>query len=307
MTDDYNDEEIESDEESSGESEMETEGNGSEEQSSMVRRTYIPTAVNTDEELDFDESAYLLYRKAQTEYPCLSFDIVEDRLGSGAERADNYPLSTTIVAGTQSGKADGNKVLVLRMSNVHQIKHKADNESDDSDSDSDDEDNEPQLDCIPVEHRGCVNRIRNISVDGKCLCGTWSESGTVYLWDFTQAVDAVADSERLNDFIKNKSSVKPIFSFNGHRIEGYGLDWSSLRPGLLATGDCRKNIFIWKPSEGSTWAVDQKALVGHKESVEDLQWSPSEENVLGSCSVDQSIRIWDIRAKQLDVIIESSS
>ncbi|XP_054159179.1 glutamate-rich WD repeat-containing protein 1-like [Oppia nitens] len=297
MANEFQNEDIDSDGDSEGDSdsEMETiEGDG---QQQLVRRTYIPKTINADEELDFDESAYIMYRKAQTEYPCLSFDVVEDTIGSGTERSDNYPLTCYLVAGTQSGKEEGNKILVLKMSNLNKIKQKDNEESDDEDSDDSDDEDEAQLDFIPIDHRGCVNRIRSTTINGKCLCGSWSESGTVYLWDFTQALNTVDDSLLINEYMKNKTTIKPIYSFNGHRVEGYGIDWSSLTPGFLATGDCRKNIFIWKPKEGGVWAVDQKPLPGHKESVEDIQWSPSEANVLASCSVDQSIRIWDIRAQ----------
>ena len=48
--------------------------------------------------------------------------------------------------------------------------------------------------------------------------------------------------------------------------------------GMLATGDCSKNIHVWKPNE-TQWNVDQRPFIGHTASVEDLQWSPNEQSV----------------------------
>uniref|UniRef100_A0A5S6Q3P7 Glutamate-rich WD repeat-containing protein 1 n=1 Tax=Trichuris muris TaxID=70415 RepID=A0A5S6Q3P7_TRIMR len=65
----------------------------------------------------------------------------------------------------------------------------------------------------------------------------------------------------------------------------------------LATGDCRRNIHLWKLVEGGTWQVDQRAFKKHEDSVEDIRWSKSEQSVFFSCSSDRSIKIWDARAK----------
>lgn len=51
--------------------------------------------------------------------------------------------------------------------------------------------------------------------------------------------------------------------------------------GQMLTGDCHKNIHLWKPHEGSSWSVDQRPFVGHTASVEDIQWSPNEATVSG--------------------------
>lgn len=190
----------------------------------------------------------------------------------------------------------------MKMSNLHRTSKEDDD--DDSDSESDDEEsektkqNQPQMDCALIKHAGCINRIRATTVANNVLAATWSELGRVNIWNISDQLLAVDDKELLSSYQKEgkANKAKSLYTFSGHQQEGYALDWSPVAPGLLATGDCRRDIHVWQPHESGTWNVDQRPLIGHTESVEDLQWSPNEQSVLASCSVDKSIRVWDIRA-----------
>lgn len=265
-------------------------------------KTYLPgQPLKEDEHLVCDQSAYVMLHQAQTGAPCLSFDIVPDNLGNDR---NEYPMTAYLVAGTQASSAHLNNLLVIKMSNLHQTSKAEDEEESDEDEEDDDDDEEedeekkPQMTFSFIKHQGCVNRIRATSFRNSVLAASWSELGRVDIWNITQQLQAVDDPtllERYNlDAVTNP--VKPLYSFNGHQQEGFGIDWCPTELGVLATGDCRRDIHIWKPNQAGTWDVDQRPLVGHTNSVEDIQWSPNERNVLASCSVDKSIRIWDTRA-----------
>jgi len=122
------------------------------------------------------------------------------------------------------------------------------------------------------------------------IVATWSALGKVDIWDAKALLPALDKSDL------RPVSLKPTFTFSGHRDEGFAMDWSPVAKGRFLTGDCANNIHFWDMKDGS-WAVDSKApYTSHTSSVEDLQWSPVEATVFASCSADKTIRIWDTRA-----------
>lgn len=256
--------------------------------------------AKNEPEIDFDTSAYVVYNRLEMTYPCLSFDILRDDLGSDSERIKKFPLSLTIVAGAQTpAHVDNNYLYVMKVDNIKALKQEDESLKDD-DEESEEEDGEdvnnlPKLNSLRVQHKGCVNRLRLIKLGGRTLTATWSDKGKVHIWDLTTPIHAVSDQKSINTYIAKKVEPKPIFTFGGHLSEGYALDWAPHKSGTLATGDCKKNIHIWTMKNQADWNVDQQPLVGHENSVEDIKWSPENPDVLSSCSVDKSVRLWDLR------------
>ncbi|XP_046889112.1 glutamate-rich WD repeat-containing protein 1 [Hypomesus transpacificus] len=261
-------------------------------------KVYVPGVepLQPGEELEMDRSAYRMYHECQTGAPCLSFDILRD--GNGDSR-EQYPMSMLLCAGTQADSALSNRLLVIRMHNLHGTeKEKEGEESSDGESeDEEDEDKKPQMELAMMPHYGGINRVRVTLRGEQALAAVWSEKAQVEIFDLRSQVDAVHSSAAMSAFIKQQKEATPLFSFSGHMTEGFAIDWSPKVPGRLVSGDCKKNIHVWEPREGGTsWQIDQRPFSSHSKSVEDLQWSPTEPTVFASCSVDQSIRVWDIRA-----------
>ena len=258
--------------------------------------------LGKDEVLEPDMSVYVMLQEMQMEWPCLSFDVLHD--GTGSKERFDFPMEANLIAGTQADRPEKNKLFLMRWSNLRKNQSR-DYENEDEDegsvSSSDEEDGGedgsgsgvPKCHVRTISHAegAGVNRIRSLqSTDAsKLIVSTWSERGKVFLWDLSslQGTEAATKDENLK--------LKPLFTVNGHREEGYALDWSLREWGNLLSGDCAGAIY-WTQLDGSSGAcVNGQAFTGHSGSIEDLQWSPSESTVFASCSVDQTVRIWDVR------------
>ncbi|KAG5241819.1 glutamate-rich WD repeat-containing protein [Salix suchowensis] len=274
---------------------------------SMPTKVWQPGVDNLEEgeELECDPTAYNCLHAFHIGWPCLSFDVVRDSLG--LLRTD-FPHTVYFVAGTQAENPDWNSIGIFKVSNVSGKRRElvptkattsdfdmdADNSNSDSDEDSEDEEEGGIcstdftgniLPCClrKVAHSGCVNRIRAMTQNPH-ICASWSDAG------YVQGGSLVFNQD-------------PIFNFKGHKDEGYAIDWSPRVTGRLVTGDCNSCIRLWEPTSGATWNVDATLFTGYTASVEDLQWSPTEDHVFASCSVDGHIAIWDARLGKSPAIL----
>ena len=213
----------------------------------------------------------------------------------------DFPLSLYGVAGTQAAKVGANSIVTFKMFNLHQIKNPNEDKEEKSDEDDDetggeDPEKQPKLKVASIKHNGPINRIKYQTLGPTQVVATWAENGSVGIWSLNNCLEKLDQPHKGKEWFRD-TQAKPLFEFRGHLTEGFALNWSPLVTGLLASGDCKKNIHLWHPDQSGSWKVDQRPYAAHTDSVEDIQWSPNEQNVMASCSVDKTIRIWDIRAK----------
>ena len=255
------------------------------------------------ESLAPDPSAYEMLHTLSTAWPCLSFDILPDDLGSDRK---TYPATVYAVAGTQadSRRARENELMVMKLSGLSRMERPNDSEGDDSDDGSEDASSEPILETKSLPLRSTTNRIRahrfptsSSATPSKTLTATMTESASLLIHDITP---------HLTSFVHPGTTIapsqsQPISTLTPHKSEGYALAWSPLYPqGKLLSGDNDGKIFLSSPSDagGSRWICENtRPFTGHTSSVEDLAWSPNERSVFASASSDGSVKVWDVRSK----------
>ncbi|KAG8920185.1 ribosome biosynthesis protein rrb1 [Tulasnella sp. 417] len=267
---------------------------------------YIPgvNKLENDEVLEADQSVYEMLHHMNVTWPCLSFDVLRDGLGDERRK---YPATAYIVAGTQADHSSKNEVLVMKMSQLHRTqKDGADSDSDDDDEDAVDENAVLEYRSIP--HFGGVNRVRARPLaPGAGLpppsepyhVATWAETGKVHIWDVRPLIESLSTPGYSLDKKRTQQAMHTITAHG--RAEGFAMDWShsspsSSSPVRLLTGDIASKIYLTTLGTAGFNTANQP-FASHTSSVEDIQWSPSEQTVFASCSADRSVRIWDVRVK----------
>ncbi|CAL8471187.1 g10729 [Coccomyxa elongata] len=252
--------------------------------------------VGEDEELQYDPSTYDCMHHMSLDWPCLSFDILQDGLGGPRS---TFPHTITMVAGTQAANPRQNSLALMKLSNLGQGKHgdkaaKEDDSDDDMSDSNDDEEGNPVMHLRQVALSCGVNRVRAMPQQPGVIAA-WGDNGQVSIWDMGMQVNEVtlAEDERAQRGRPQRQEPRHV---HRHSTEGFALDWSRAAAGRLASGDCRRGIHVWDANEKGNWSVSGR-YQGHEDSVEDIQWSPVEGTVFASCSVDKTIRIWDTRGK----------
>lgn len=246
------------------------------------------TKLEPGQTLAPDPSTYEMLHSLSTPWPCLSFDVLKDSLGDNRKA---YPATMYTVAGTQAenARAQENNLMVMKFSGLSRM----DRGEEESDDDDDDEDSDPILESKTIPLNSATNRIRAHQVDGKTLTASMTESTDVFIHDVSPHLASFDNPGTTISAQQNK----PVSTVRAHKAEGYAVDWSPIAPGKLLTGDNDGLIYMTSRTDGGGWVTDNRPFQGHTSSVEELQWSPSEQSVFASASSDGTIRVWDVRSK----------
>jgi ribosome assembly protein RRB1 len=282
-------------------------GGGDEDGMELVQSWHpLMGGVPPDEPLEMDPAAYKMYHTLSPEWPSLSFDFIRDTLGDARQR---FPHSLQAVFGTQADSPDNNQLTVIKLSDLAKLPQEDDeedilNDDDEKDdngssssSDDEDLDLDPIMEHYSLPHYGGVNRVRAMP-QGSDIVATWSDVGKVNIYNISHLLARFQASEgRGSSNTSTQGSSKPTFSYSGHGVEGYALDWSSVSKGHLATGDNNGNIHLWKPRSDGTYEVTPSyESTGSGVSVEEIQWSPSESTVFCAAETGGYLSIYDTRA-----------
>lgn len=267
-----------------------------EEAAEPVEELYLPhrsRPLGPDEVLEADPSVYEMLHNVTTPWPCLTVDVLPDKLGLDRK---TFPHLVYVAMGTQAERAKDNQVISMKLSLL--AKTLVRDELDLEEELDDDLDVDPVIesDLIPVKHT--TNRLRVLpfaATTGEYLTAVSSENGEVNIYDLTAPVKSFDEP----GFMVPKQLRRPIYTVRAHgNVEGYGLDWSPrVLTGLLLSGDVTGRVHLTTRTTLS-WVTDKVPFTAGEALIEDIQWLHSEDTVFATAGTDGMVRIWDKRSKK---------
>lgn len=203
---------------------------------------------------------------------------------------DKYPYSAYIVSGTQT-QSFKNFIYLLKLDKLHKTKY--DDDSDDESNDDNDDtslNTESEIFLSSIEIKHSINRLKAMQFSP--IVATWNENNEVSVYNINekfQQLQAKSSISQKKKTQKEKKKTKNYLlkSFK-HSTEGFALNWSPLKKGLLASGSMDRKIFLYQSvDENFSDIVRQdNPYTFHENSVEDIQFSPVEDFAFASCNIN---------------------
>lgn len=146
-----------------------------------------------------------------------------------------------------------------------------------------------------MDHEGEVNRARHMPQDST-IVATLAPSGDALIFDRADLPSESTDNKPL-----------PKYRLKHHTKEGWGLAWSPLRKGWLATGAEDQTAAVWDINS-ETPEKPVYVFKDHDAIVNDVAWSQTRSYLVGSVSDDQAISLYDVRdGKPIATVPEAHS
>ncbi|EMC93920.1 hypothetical protein BAUCODRAFT_36375 [Baudoinia panamericana UAMH 10762] len=144
-----------------------------------------------------------------------------------------------------------------------------------------------------IVHPTEVNKAR-YQPQNPNLIATWASNSNVYVWDRSK-----------HPSVPPNDQAKPQAILQGHRDEGFALEWNPHVEGQLLTGSGDKSVNLWDLERD--FSLETKTVkprtsyTHHAASVNDVQYHPTfGKNLFGSVSDDLTFKLMDMRRSTTD-------
>ena len=141
---------------------------------------------------------------------------------------------------------------------------------------------------VRINHDGEVNRARFMPQDDYIIASR-TISGNVDIF-------FIRDHESIPP---HNSPSKPNIRCSGLEHDGYGIDWSYLEKGLIASSSDSGEFSIWNSLQSVDADNTLKPIFkiqGHDGSCEDIKFNRFHKDLFGTVGDDSILNIWDIRS-----------